>query len=207
MVSGLTSSYPDTLRPALQVIGPAEGVRRVAGMNMIVTRDQFYFFADVTVNIQPSADELADIALLCAKAVRRFDVEPRIAMVSFSNFGGGRYPESEKMRLAAEIVRSRDPQLQIDGEVQADIAIDTESLRGEFPFCQLKEGANVLIFPCLSSSNAAYKLVTKLGAAESIGPILLGMKKPVHVLQYGGFNEVDVVNMTAIAVVDAQAGE
>ncbi|HOJ32607.1 MAG TPA: NADP-dependent malic enzyme [Candidatus Hydrogenedentes bacterium] len=204
MVSGLTANYPDAIRPALQVIGPAPGVKRVAAMNLIATPDQLYFFADVAMNVMPDAEELADIAILCARAVRRFDVEPRIAMVSFSNFGGTRFPESEKMRQAVELVRERAPELIIDGEVQADIAVTPEILSEHFPFTTLKEGANVLIFPCLSSSNAAYKLAQRFGKAEAIGPILLGMRKPVHILQYGGFNEADVVNMTAIAVVDAQ---
>ncbi len=204
MVSGLTANYPDAIRPALQIIGPADGVKRVAAMNLIATRDQLYFFADVTMNIMPDAEELADIAILCARAVRRFDVDPRIAMVSFSNFGGTRFPESEKMRHAVELVRQRAPELVIDGEVQADLAISPDLLVEHFPFTTLSQGANVLIFPCLSSSNAAYKLAQRFGNAEAIGPILLGMKKPVHILQYGGYNESDVVNMTAIAVVDAQ---
>ncbi len=204
LVSGLTSQYADTLRPALQIIGARPGVKKVAGMNMLVTRDQIYFFADVTVNVMPTAEELADIALLCADAVRRFDIEPRIAMISFTNFGGVRFPENEKMRQAVELVRAREPKLIIDGEVQADIAISPEILRRDFPFTTLQDGANVLIFPCLTSSNSALRIVQRLGGAEAIGPILLGMDKPVHVLQYGGYNEIDVIHMTALAAVDAQ---
>ncbi|MBN2308994.1 MAG: NADP-dependent malic enzyme [Candidatus Hydrogenedentes bacterium] len=203
MVSGLTSNYPDTIRPALQIIGTRPGIERAAGMYMMATKEEYYFFADVTMNVQPTAEELADIALLCAEAVRRFNIEPRIAMVSFSNFGGTRYPESEKMRAAVELVRQRDPNVMIDGEMQADTAVSPEILAESFPFSTLKGGANVLIFPCLSSSNAAVKLVQRLGGAEAVGPILLGMRKPVHVLQFGGFNEADVINMTAIAAVDA----
>mgnify|MGYP005841495451 FL=1 len=207
MISGLTANYPDAVRPALQIIGPAPGVKRVAAMYLMATRDALYFFADVAMNVQPDAEQLADMAVMCARAVRRFDVTPRIAMVSFSNFGGTRHPESEKMRQAVELVRQRAPDLAIDGEMQADIAVSPEILAEHFPFTTLKDGANVLIFPCLSSSNAAYKLVQRLGNAEAIGPVLMGMRKPVHILQYGGFNEADVVNMTAIAVVDAAENE
>ncbi len=204
MISGLTTSYRDTLRPALEIIGTREGVHRVAAMNMVVCREKVFFFADVTVNVQPTAEELADIALMCARKVRRFDIEPRIAMVSFSNFGSARTPESEKMRQAVELVRARDPELMIDGEMQADTAVSPEIIEKDFPFSTLQGGANVLVFPCLSSANAAYKLVQRIGGAEVIGPILLGMRKPMHVLQYGGFNEIDVINMTAMAVVQAQ---
>ncbi len=204
MVAGLTTSYADTLRPALQIIGARPDVRRVAGMTMVAVRGEIYCFADVSVTINPTAEELADIAVLCANAVRGFEVEPRIAMVSFSNFGSAQAPEAEKMRNAVDLVRQRAPGLMIDGEMQADIAISPELLEESFPFSGLKGGANILIFPCLNSSNVAYKLAQKLSGAEAIGPILLGMNKPVHIMQYGGYNEADVVNMTALAVVDAQ---
>jgi malate dehydrogenase (oxaloacetate-decarboxylating)(NADP+) len=204
MVAGLTTSYADTLRPALQTIGARDDVRRVAGMTLVAMRDQVYFFADASVNIDPTAEELADIAILCANEVRRFEVEPRIAMLSFSNFGSARSPESEKMRRAVELVRERAPGLMIDGEMQASSALTPEMLEENFPFAELKGGANVLIFPCLNSGNIGYKLAQRFSGAESIGPILLGMNKPVHIMQYGGYNEADVVNMTALAVVDAQ---
>ncbi|MFA6240592.1 MAG: NADP-dependent malic enzyme, partial [Candidatus Hydrogenedentales bacterium] len=207
LVSGLTSSYADTMRPALEVIGPRRGVKRVAAMSMVATKDKLYFFADVAMNVLPSAEELADIAILCAREAKRFDVEPRIAMISFSNFGTARYPESEMMRVATELVRERDPSLMVDGEMQADTAVTPEILEEKFPFSRLKGGANILIFPCLSSANVAYKLVQRLGGAEVVAPILLGMRKPVHILQYGGFNEIDVINMTAIAAVEAQTAE
>ncbi|MCC6697819.1 MAG: NADP-dependent malic enzyme [Candidatus Hydrogenedentes bacterium] len=204
MVSGLTSSYPFTLRPALEVIGARPGVRRVASMYMLTLREKVYFFADATVNIDPSAEDLAEIAMLCAQEVRRFDVEPRVALISFSNFGSARYPQSDKVSRAAQLVRERQPDLIVDGEMQADTAVTPSILAEEFPFCRLTNGgANVLIFPTLEAGNVAYKLVQRLAGAEAIGPILLGMRKPVHLLQYGGFNEVDVVNMTAIAAVDA----
>ncbi|MBX7257875.1 MAG: NADP-dependent malic enzyme [Candidatus Hydrogenedentes bacterium] len=207
LVSGLTSSYADTVRPALEVIGPRPGVKRVAAMSIIATKERLYFFADVTMNVMPTADELADIAILCAKEARRFDVEPRIAMISFSNFGGARYDESEKMRIAAELVRGRDPSLMVDGEMQADTAVTPSILEEKFPFSRLKNGANVLIFPSLSSANAAYKLVQRLGNAEVIAPVLLGMRKPVQILQYGGFNEIDAINMAAISAVEAQGSD
>jgi len=204
LVSGLTSSYPDTIRPALEVIGPRPGVRRVAGMYMLVLKEKIYFFADATVNINPNAEDLADIAILCANSVRRFNIEPRIALVTFSNFGSSRYPESEKVRKAVDILLHREPDIIADGEMQADTAVTASILKEHFPFSRLSDGgANVLIFPTLEAGNVAYKLVQRLGGAEAIGPILLGMRKPVHLLQYGGFNEVDVVNMTAIAAVDA----
>lgn len=176
-------------------------------MYMMVFRDGMYFFADTTVNIDPTAEDLAEIALLCAREARRFDVEPRVAMLSFSNFGSTRHPLADKVRRAVEIVREREPGLAIDGEMQADTAVTPDIVRENFPFSTLRDGANVLIFPDLEAGNAAYKLVQRLGGAEAIGPILVGMQKPVHVLQLGGFDEVDVVNMTAIAVVDAQEGE
>ncbi len=209
LVSGLTNAYPETIRPALQIIGTRPDVKKVAGVYMMVFKDRVLFFADATVNIEPSAEDLADIALLCAKEVRRFDVEPRVAMLSFSNFGSTRHPLADKVRQAVEIVRRRNPDFIIDGEMQANTAVAPEIIDEVYPFSPLKGtgGANVLIFPNLEAGNVAYKLLQTLGGAEAIGPILMGMRKPVHVLQIGDFNEVDVVNMTAIAVVDAQAGE
>lgn len=179
-------------------------MNKVAGMYMMVLKDRVYFFADATVNVDPTAEDLAELALLCAQAVRNFDAEPRVAMLSFSNFGSARYPQSEKVRRAREIVRARDPSLLVDGEMQADTAVSPEIIRESFPFSCLRDGANVLIFPNLEAGNVAYKLLQRLGNAEAVGPILLGMAKPVHVLQFGDFDEVDVVNMTALAVVDAQ---
>jgi len=187
-------------------VTPRPGVSKVAAMNMVVTKGRFYFLADVAVNITPTAEDLADIAVLCARGVRRFDVEPRMAMISFSNFGSLRHPESDRVRKAVELVREREPNLMVDGEMQADTAVSRDIVEQHFPFSQLKEPANVLIFPCLNSSTAADRLLQSLGGAESIGPILLGMNKPAHVLQFGGSNEADVINMTAIAVVEAQEG-
>lgn len=206
LLAGLTRAYPDTIRPALQVIGMREGVSKVAGFYMLTLGDQVLFFGDTTVNIEPTAEELAEITLLCAREARRFDVEPRIALLSFSNFGSARHPASEKVRQAVEIVKMRDPQLIVDGEMQADTAVVPELLDEVYPFSALagKGPANVLIFPNLAAGNIAYKLMQRLCGAEAIGPILLGMRKPVHLLQIGDYDEIDVVNMTAIAVVDGQ---
>jgi malate dehydrogenase (oxaloacetate-decarboxylating)(NADP+) len=203
LVAGVSQHYPDTIRPALQIIQKRDGVSRVAGVFMMVLKDRVLFFADTTVNIEPTAEELADIALMCSEMARRFDIEPRVAMLSFSNFGSVKHPLVDKVRRAVEIVRRRAPDLIVDGEMQADTAMVPELLAEHYPFSRLKEPANVLIFPDLQSANAAYKLVARLAGAEAIGPLLLGMRKPVQVLQHG--TEVkDIVNATALAVVEAQ---
>ena len=204
LVSGVTQHYPDTIRPALQVIKVREDVHKVAGLYVLVTRkDDLLFLADCSVNVEPSAEEIAEIALCAAEAARRFDVVPRVAMLSFSNFGSTRHPQCDKMRRATELVKSREPALMIDGEMMADIAVSPELLQREYPFSTLKGGANVLIFPDLNSANITYKLLMKVGGAEAIGPILMGMSKPVYVLPRGAEVE-DIVNITAIAVVEAQ---
>jgi malate dehydrogenase (oxaloacetate-decarboxylating)(NADP+) len=203
LVCGISQHYPDTIRPALQIIGMREDCSRVVGLFMMVMKDRVYFFADTTVNIEPTAEELADIAILSAEVAGRFNITPRIAMLSFSNFGSVRHPFADKVRRAVEIVKSRAPHLMIDGEMQADTAVVHDFIEEHFPFSTLTEPANVLIFPDLQSANIGYKLVQRLGGAEAIGPILVGMKKPVHVLQHG-FETKDIVNMAAIAVVDAQ---
>jgi malate dehydrogenase (oxaloacetate-decarboxylating)(NADP+) len=203
LVAGVTQHYPDTMRPALQVIGMRPGVSKVAGLYLLAIKDKVYFLADTTVNIEPSAEDLAEIAIGAAAAARRFGVEPRVAMLSFSNFGSTRHPLADKVHRATELVRRREPSLMIDGEMQADSAVVPE-LRDElYPFSTLKGFANVLVFPDLGSANTAYKLLYRLGGAEAVGPIVIGTDKPVHVLQLG--SEVkDIVYMTAIAVVDAQ---
>ena len=204
LVSGVTKNYPDTIRPALQVIGVREGIHKVSGIYLLITRKgDLYFLADATVNIEPSAEDLAEIALCTAQEARRFDVEPRVAMLSFSNFGSTRHPLCDKVRRAVELVRYADPTLIIDGELQSDMAVSGKKLQEVFPFSRLKSGANVLIFPDLQSCNIAARLLPQLGAGETIGPILSGMAKPVHLLQRGAEVE-DVVNMAAVAVVDAQ---
>ena len=204
VVSGVTQNYPDTIRPALQVIGVREGIHKVSGIYLIITRKgDLYFLADATVNIEPSAEDLAEIALCVAQEARRFDIEPRVAMLSFSSFGSTRHPLCDKVRRAVELARYADPTLIIDGEVQGDIAVSPKKLEAAFPFSPLKGGANVLIFPDLQSCNIACKLLATVGGTEWVGPILVGMAKPVHLLQRGVEVE-DIVNIATIAVVDAQ---
>jgi len=203
IVAGLTQHYPATMRPALQVIQPLSGITTVAGMYMLFFKNDVRFIADATVNFDPTAEDLANIAILAAEKVRGFDIEPRIAMLSFSNFGSTRHPRSDKMAKAAEIVKQRAPDIIVDGELMADTAVVPEILNSLYPFSTLKGDANVLLCPNLESANIATKLLTRLGGAETIGPILLGMKKPVYLLIPG--NEVaDIVNVTAMAARDAQ---
>ena len=204
LVSGLTQHYPDTIRPALQIVSVREGMHRVAGLYMLIThKGDVYFLADCTVNIDPKAEDLAEIAVCTAEAARRFNVEPRVAMLSFSNFGSTRHPLAEKVRNAVRIVHQLAPSLVVDGEMQADTAVVPEIIAGTYPCSSLKGGANVLIFPDLGAGNIAYKLLNRIGDCEVIGPILMGTSKPVHVLQRGA--EVnDIVNVAAVAVVDAQ---
>lgn len=201
-ISGLTYDYPAVIRPALQVVGVREGVRKVAGLYIMIVKEKVYFFTDATVNIEPTAEDLAEIAIMAADFARRFDIEPRVAMLSFSNFGSTRHPLSEKVRQAVEIVHQRRPDILIDGEMQADTAVVPEIIEERYPFSRVKD-ANVLVFPDLEAANVAYKLLQRLGNAQAIGPILLGMGKPVHVLQTG--DEVqDIVFIAAIAALDAQ---
>lgn len=202
LISGLTSHYPDTIRPALQIIKSAPGIKKVSGLYIMLVKKEAYFFADTTVNVDPSAEDLAEIAILAAETAKRFNIEPKIAMLSFSNFGNAPYPQSEKVAKAVEIVRTKRPDLIIDGEMQADTAVYPEILQQDFPFARIKDKANVLIFPNLDAGNIAYKLLWRVGNADAIGPILMGMRKPVHVLQRGCDVE-DIVNMAAIAVVEA----
>jgi malate dehydrogenase (oxaloacetate-decarboxylating)(NADP+) len=202
VVAGIGKHYPDTIRPALQVIGIRDDVSRVYGMFMIILQGRIYFLADTTVNIDPTSEQLAEIAVLAADTARRFDLDPKVAMISFSNFGSVQHPLAEKVRRAVEIARERAPGLVVDGEMQADTAVTPELLAESFPFSRLQGGANILVFPELQSANAAYKLLQRLGGAEAIGPILMGMRLPVQVLQYG-MDVRDIVNMAAIAAADA----
>jgi malate dehydrogenase (oxaloacetate-decarboxylating)(NADP+) len=205
LISGLTQHYPETMRPALQIIGRKPGLSRIAGLYMLVFKNNTYFIADPTVNIDPTAEELAEIALMTAQKVRDLDIEPRIAMLSFSNFGSTRHPLATKVQRALEIVRQRDPELMVDGEMQADVAVSPELLHEVYPFSSLSGSANVLICPDLTSANIAYKLLCRLGGATAIGPILMGIRNPVYLLVPG--NDVsDIVNITAMAVVEAQQG-
>jgi len=204
VIGGLTTHYPDTIRPALQVIEVRPEMRIVAGVYVLITpKGDLYFLADATVNIEPTAEDLAEIAIQAAEKARRFNQEPRVAMLSFSNFGSTRHPLADKVRRAVNLVRQRAPGLMIDGEMQADTAVVPEILEETYPFSTLKGGANVLIFPNLEAGNIAYKLLQRIGGAECIGPLLTGLLKPVHVLQRG--SEVnDIVHVAAVAVVDAQ---
>jgi malate dehydrogenase (oxaloacetate-decarboxylating)(NADP+) len=202
-VAGVNQNYPDTIRPALQIIRTRPDMHRVAAVFVILTKKDVYFFADTHVNIDPTAEDLAEIALLAAEVAAEFDVEPRVAMLSFSNFGSTSHPLAEKMRRATELVLERNPELMVDGEMMADTALTPEILEEEYPFSQLKGGANVLVFPDLGAANIAYKMMMRIGGAESLGPILVGLSKSVHVLQRGATVE-EIVNMAAIAVVDAQ---
>ncbi|HRW07407.1 MAG TPA: NADP-dependent malic enzyme [Caldilineaceae bacterium] len=200
-ISGLTYNYPEVLRPALQVVGSQPG-RWVSGVYLMMVQDHIYFFTDATVIIEPSAEQLATIALNAADVAKEFDVEPRIAMLSFSNFGSTPHPQSIKMQEATEIVKRARPDLQIDGEMQADVAVVNELMQRHYPFSQVHD-ANVLVFPELSSANTAYKLLSRLGGAAAIGPILVGMAKPIHVLATGA-DVRDIINVSVLAVVDAQ---
>ena len=203
LVSGVNLHYPETIRPALEVIGAHPKAGLVSGMYLLVFEKHLVFCADTTVNIDPSAEQLAQIAYSASRIARTMGVEPRIAMLSFSNFGSVRHPEAEKMARAVQLLRQRDPSLVVDGEMQADTAFDPEIIGRDYPFSTLKEQANVLIFPNLAAGNIAYKLLNHLGGATAIGPILVGMSRPVHVLERGA-DVQDIVNMAAVAVVDAQ---
>lgn len=207
LVSGLTKDYPKTILPSLQIIGTADGVERVAGMYIITNKKGTFFFADTTVNVDPNAQELAGIIELTARGVKFFDMDPRIAVLSYSNFGSSKGEVPEKSREAVRIAKAKNPSLVVEGDIQANVALNTALQQETFPFSALaKEGANTLIFPNLAAGNIAYKLLMEIGGAEAIGPILLGMKKPVHVLQLGSSIR-EIVNMAAIAVVDAQLHE
>lgn len=203
LVAGEDMAYPETIRPALEVIGTAPEVRHVAGLYMMIFQHDVMFFADTTVNIDPDEETLAEISLLSADFVRRLGITPRLALLSFSNFGSARHPQVDRVQRAVERVKRLAPDLTVDGEMQADTAVIPQILEELYPFSSLQERANVLIFPDLNAANIAYKLLMRVGGAEAIGPILLGMDKPVHVLQRGS-EAADIVNLTAIASVDAQ---
>jgi malate dehydrogenase (oxaloacetate-decarboxylating)(NADP+) len=201
-VSGLTYEYPEVIRPALQVFHTRPGVKKAASAYLVIIRDRVFVFSDATVNIEPDAEDLAEIASLAADFAADLGLTPRVAMLSFSNFGSAPHPLSEKVRRAAELVRARRPDLAVDGEMQADVAVMPELIEARYPFSRVKQ-ANVLIFPDLEAANVAYKLLRRLGGAETIGPILLGVNASIHVLQPG--DDVDeVVSIAAVAAVGAQ---
>ena len=204
MLSGLTRNYSDGIKPALHIIGTEEGVKKIAGMYLLLTKKGPLFLADTTVNINPNAEELADIALLVAKEVRNFNMEPRIAMLSYSNFGSSDTPEAQMVAEATRIIKQRNPSLIVDGEMQGMLAFNKEILKENYPFSDLVDAqVNVLIFPNLTSGNIAYHLLKEIGGVDIIGPILLGLKKPVNVLQLGS-GVRNIINMATVAVVDAQ---
>ncbi len=200
-ISGLAFEYPDVIRPALRIHRTAPGTTRAAGVYLMIVDDRVYLFTDATVNINPTAEDLAEIALLAADYAKQLEIEPRVAFLSFSNFGSTPHPESNKVAKAVELVKKMRPDLAVDGEMQADTAVVADIIERRYPFSQVKD-ANVLVFPSLESANISYKLLARLGKAKAIGPILLGMGAPVHVLQTG--DEVnDIVQVAAVAVMDA----
>lgn len=207
LISGLTKNYPLTIRPALQIIGMDEEVKRVAGMYLMLTKQGPIFLADTTVNIDPTVEELVDITAVVARSVQKFNITPRIAMLSYSNFGSSETTNPIKVRQAVEKLHELYPNLVVDGEMQANFALNSTLLKDNYPFSTLNgEPANTLIFPNLDAGNAAYKILQEIGGAEAVGPILIGMKKPVHILQLGS-SVREIVNMITIAVVDAQSKE
>lgn len=207
LISGITRNYGNVIRPALQIIGMQDGVKKVAGMYIIQTKNGPVFFADTTVNVDPSAEDLADLTALVAETVKKFKIKPNIALLSYSNFGSAVGPDVTKVQKAIELIHARYPELNVDGEVQANFALNKEMMRELFPFSTLaSRRANTFIFPNLSSGNIAYKLMQEMGEMEAIGPILLGMKKSFHVLQMG-CSVREILNMVRIAVVDAQTKE
>lgn len=204
MISGLTKNYPDTIRPAIQIIGTEDGIKKIAGMYMMLTKKGPLFLADTTVNFNPTAEDLAEITLLAAKEVRNFNITPRIAMLSYSNFGSSDSPEARLVAEARSIVKTKMPSLIVDGEMQASVAFNKELIKENYPFSELVDkDVNTLIFPNLAAGNIAYNLMKELDTADAVGPILLGLKKPVHILQLGS-SVRSIINMALIAVVDAQ---
>jgi malate dehydrogenase (oxaloacetate-decarboxylating)(NADP+) len=200
-VSGLTYDYPAVMRPALEIHHTASGVAHAAGVYIMIVEDRVYLFTDATVNIEPTAEDLSEIACLAADYAVKLEIDPRVAFLSFSNFGSTPHPLSDKVRRAVELTKARRPDLQVDGEMQADTAVVPELMEERYPFSAVKD-ANVLVFPSLEAANIAYKLVARLGKAKAIGPILLGVGAPVHVLQTG--DEVaNIVQIAAVAVMDA----
>ncbi|HEX9795970.1 MAG TPA: NADP-dependent malic enzyme [Anaerolineales bacterium] len=200
-IAGLTYDYPEVIRPALQILHTRQSSHLVAGVYIMIVEDKVYLFSDATVNIDPSADDLAEIAMLVAEYARQLELEPRVAMLSFSNFGSTRHPLSDKVRQAVAILRERAPELAVDGEMQADTAVVEELIAERYPFSRVRD-ANILIFPSLESANVAYKLLDRLSDARAIGPILLGTGAPIHVLQTGDDVE-DIVHVAAVAAMDA----
>lgn len=205
LITGVTRKYKDSIRPSLQTIGVDKTIGKVAGMYVVLTKNNGpFFFADTTINQNPSAEDLVDIALLTHNAVKEFNIEPRIAMLSYSNFGSVDGESPDKVRKAVKILHENHPEIIVDGDIQANFAVNPDLLNEQFPFSKIgNKGANTLVFPNLSSGNISYKLLQQMGELEVIGPVLLGMKKSVHIMQLGA-SVREIVNMTTLAVVDAQ---
>ncbi|MCK4858456.1 MAG: phosphotransacetylase, partial [candidate division Zixibacteria bacterium] len=201
-LAGVTQHYPDTIRPALEIIGKRDDLSVVSGLFLLIVKNKLYFFADTHVNIEPTAEQLVEITLCCAETAKRFGVEPKIALLSFSNFGSVKHRHVKKVRDAVALLHQDHPDLIVDGEMQADTAVMPELLQETYPFSKLQEKANVLIFPDIQSGNISYKLLQRLGGAEAIGPILMGMRKPVHIL-HRALDVEEIVGMTAFTVVEA----
>ena len=204
LVSGISQQYHQTIRPSLQVLSKRKGINRISGVYLMIFKNKIKLFADTTMNIDPTPEILAETAILTAELAREFDIEPRIAMLSFSNFGSSTHKDAKKVADAVRLVKKQAPDLIIDGEMNVDAAVMPSVMKENYPFSTLQEEANILIFPDLASGNIGYKLLMRLGGAEAVGPILVGLEKPVNVLQVGSSEVKDVVNMTAIAVVNAQ---
>jgi malate dehydrogenase (oxaloacetate-decarboxylating)(NADP+) len=203
LVAGLTKSYPESVRPALEVVGLAEGHRRAAGVYVVIQRERVLFFADGSMNIEPSSEALAEVAWLGAATARWFGFEPVVALLSFSNFGSVRSADTDRLSAAVRIAHERWPDLEIDGEMQADIALEPKKRETRFPFSKIRGEANVLVFPNLHSAHIAVRMMGSIGEASVVGPVLMGMRSPVNYIQPTASVE-DVVNLTAITVLQAQ---
>ena len=204
MISGYSRNYPSVIKPILEIIPKAKNIKRVAATNLMLTKIGPIFISDTTLNVDPSAQELATIAKMTAKAVEMFGIKPILAMLSFSNFGSSKFPQSNKVSEAVEILHKTSPEIIVDGPIQSDFALNKKLLDKRFPFSSLKsKKVNTLILPNLDSANITYKIIKELNEALSIGPILLGLSEPVHVIQLGASVE-EIVNMSAVAVIDAQ---
>jgi malate dehydrogenase (oxaloacetate-decarboxylating)(NADP+) len=207
MISGLTKNYPSTIRPALQILGKEEGINKVAGMYVMLSNKGTLFFSDTTVNQKPDVNDIVDITKLTYDAVKKFNITPSIALLSYSNFGSAEGDTPTKMQRARKILKEKYPEMIVDGDIQSNMALNQKMLKENFPFSELCDHpVNTLIFPNLSAGNITYKLLQETGGAEAIGPVLLGLKKSAHILQLGS-SVREIVNMVIIAVVDAQSKE
>jgi allosteric NADP-dependent malic enzyme (EC 1.1.1.40) len=207
MISGYSRAYPTVVRPVMEIIGMFDGVKRIATTNLMLTKRGPLFISDTSINIDPSAKELANIAQMTNYTMKMFGLKPVIAMISFSNFGSSKHPEAKKVGEAVKLLHRMSPETIVDGEMQTDFALNPQMLKEKFPFSKLAgKKVNALVFPNLESANSAYKLIKELNKVDSIGPIMLGMRKPIHILQLGASVD-EIVNMAAVSVIDAQEKE